>query len=355
MQMIGSIFGYLLWWLYVIVKNYGVAVILFTLIVKLLSFPLTIKSQKSMASQSRMAAKQKEIQTRYPNDKQKQNEELQKLYDKEGTNPMSGCLPMLLPMLVMFGIIWAVNSPLTNMLHIESTSVTAATEYIAKIPGLSASSTYTELNILRNFDALRDNLTQFFTAADIEKIDFLSSGVNFLGLNLLKIPGQSSFDSFMWLLPVLTLVVQFGIQFYTQKVNPAMQAAQGSQQGCMKWMMYLFPLLSVYYTYISPGALGFYWIITGLVQFLQTMVTNKYFSVHHMTARQEASRAVTLELKEQKLQPLPVTAQQQIARQLEAGPQPVSQKDKNRKNTNTSKKKQKNQSNNSSQYKGNKK
>ncbi len=92
----GSILGYLLWFLYNIFHNYGVAIIFFTIIVKLVLFPFSIKSQRSMASQTKLSAKQKELQAKYGNNKQKYNEELMKLYEKEGVNPSSGCLTTLL-------------------------------------------------------------------------------------------------------------------------------------------------------------------------------------------------------------------------------------------------------------------
>ena len=124
----GSIFGYLLWFLYTIFQNYGVAIILFTIIVKALVFPFSIKSQKSMAAQSRLAAKQKELQARYGNDKMKYNEELQKLYEKEGVNPGGGCLTTLLPLPIMLGIYYSVIFPLSNTLHVASDSIAKATE-----------------------------------------------------------------------------------------------------------------------------------------------------------------------------------------------------------------------------------
>ena len=84
----GSLLGYILWFFYMVVRNYGVAIILFTIVVKMLLFPMSIKQQKSMAAQSKLAAKQKELQAKYANNKMKYQEELQKLYDKEGVHPM---------------------------------------------------------------------------------------------------------------------------------------------------------------------------------------------------------------------------------------------------------------------------
>lgn len=83
----GSILGYLLWFLYEIIPNYGVAIILFTIITKLLLLPFSVKQQKSMAANSKMAAKQQEIRTKYANDRLKMQEEMQKLMEQEGVNP----------------------------------------------------------------------------------------------------------------------------------------------------------------------------------------------------------------------------------------------------------------------------
>ena len=137
----GSILGYLLWFLYNIFHNYGVAIIFFTIIIKAVLFPFSVKSQRSMASQTKLADKQKELQAKYGNNKQKYNEELMKLYEKEGVNPSSGCLTTLLPLPIMLGIYYSVIMPLSNTLHIASERIAEATDFINRIPGMVASAT----------------------------------------------------------------------------------------------------------------------------------------------------------------------------------------------------------------------
>ena len=132
----GSILGYLLWFLYTIFKNYGIAIILFTVILKIVMFPMSLKQQRSMASQAKLAEKQRELQKKYANNKQKYNDELMKIYEKEGVNPSSGCLTTLLPFPIMLGIFYSVAYPLSNTLHIASETVALATDYISKIPGV---------------------------------------------------------------------------------------------------------------------------------------------------------------------------------------------------------------------------
>ena len=113
----GSIFGYVLWPIFYVVQNYGIAIIIFAILAKIVLFPFSIKQQKAMANNARLQKKQKEIQEKYKNNKVKANEEMQKLYQKEGVNPSSGCLTSIVPMLVMLGIFYSISSPLTNTLQ----------------------------------------------------------------------------------------------------------------------------------------------------------------------------------------------------------------------------------------------
>jgi YidC/Oxa1 family membrane protein insertase len=353
----GSILGYLLWFLYNIFHNYGVAIIFFTIIIKVVLFPFSIKQQRSMASQSKMAEKQKELQKIYGNNKQKYNEELAKLYEKEGVNPGAGCLTTLIPFPIMLGIYYSVIMPLSNTLHIASDRIQEATDFISRIPGMvstmTSSGIYSEMEVIRNFDALRDHLTMF-TPEDLDKIGSFASGFKFLGLDLLATPQGSDFLTFLWVIPALSLISSFGFQFYmthTQKMTTGQ-----TQPGCMKAMMYVLPLISVYWAWIMPTAVGLYWVISSVTSFAQTLVTNKYFSVNHMVARSEAQRAVTLELAEAKVQPLPPAAQQEIAQRLASAPQQQKQeKSSSKKQGGKKKKSGSGNFGNSSDYMGTKK
>lgn len=351
----GSILGYLLWGLYNIFRNYGVAIFFFTIIVKAVLFPFSLKQQKSMAAQSKLSAKQQELQKKYGNNRQKYSEELQKLYDKEGVSPGAGCLTSLLPMPIMLGIFYSVVYPLSNTLHIAKETVQLATNYIARIPGIGSVGQYQELDLVRNFTLLRDKLTMF-SAADLEKIDMFSDGFKFLGLDLLAAPSDN-FLSPLLIIPILSLVFSFATQIYMTRSQKKM--GQAPQQGCMKVMMYALPLLSVYWAYSMPAAVGFYWVISSVVSLAQSVITNTFFSTHHMIAKSEAQRAVTLALAEDKIRPLPVTAQKQIADKIEAGTKAQSNKQNkaSNKKQNTQKKpnKKSGSSPNQDQYMGKKK
>ena len=209
------------------------------------------------------------------------------------------------------------------------------------------------MDIIRNFDALKDYLTMF-TQSDLDKIDSFTQGFHFLGLDLLATPQGAGFFSFLWVIPVLSLVTSFGFQFYMS--HSQKQTTGQTQPGCMKVMMYVFPLISVYWAFIMPSAVGLYWIISSVTSFIQSLVTNKYFSVNHMTAMAEAQRAVTLELAEANVRPLPAAAQKEIAERLAAAPQQAKQEKGGGKNQGAKKKKGgSGGSGNSSTYMGTKK
>ena len=145
---LGYFLGYLLWALFYVFQNFGIAIIVFTVVIKLVLFPFSIKQQKSMAGTARLSKKQKELQEKYGNNRQLLQEEMNKLYEKEGVKPMGGCLTMIVPMLVLFGVFYAVAYPLTNTLHIDANHVNDAVAYINKIPGY-ASATNPAMVVIR--------------------------------------------------------------------------------------------------------------------------------------------------------------------------------------------------------------
>ena len=261
----GSILGYLLWFLYNIFHNYGVAIIFFTIIIKAVLFPFSVKSQRSMASQTKLADKQKELQAKYGNNKQKYNEELMKLYEKEGVNPSSGCLTTLLPLPIMLGIYYSVIMPLSNTLHIASERIAEATDFINRIPGMVASATsggiYSEMEIIRNFDALKDHLTMF-TPEDLDKIESFTQGFHFLGWTCWPPPRAAVF----WISSGSSRRCPLSAALGTRCICPIIQKVHNgqTQPGCMKAMMYFLPLISVYWAWIMPSAVGLYWVISSV-------------------------------------------------------------------------------------------
>lgn len=296
---IGSIFGYVLWAIFWVFQNFGIAIIVFTLIFRAILFPSSIKQQRSMAANASLQAKQKEIREKYANNKAKQNEEIQKLYEKEGVSPMSGCATSLFPMFIMLGIYYSVVRPLSNVIHLSADAI----NQINMIPGVytTQNNIYSEIGALRlftnpaNVDLL---INHGLPAKEINAIHNLAGGFNFLGLDLLSIPKDFGFTSPIILIPILCLVTSLGSQILTMKMqNNPMQG----QQGCTRYMLLLLPLLTVYISYIVPGAVGFYWVWSTIFGFVQTLLINKFYSAAHMTALSQAQHVALLEQKEAKV------------------------------------------------------
>lgn len=290
---LGGIFGYILWFAFFLVKNFGIAIILFTIVIKLLLFPFSVKQQKSMASNARVQQKQKEIMDKYRGDRARANEEISKLMEKENYNPTAGCFPMLAPMFVMFGVWYAVRNPLTNTLHIASDKVSAALQSIANLPGIGAgvNSQYGEIYIVKYFNSIQKFLvgeggSPLFNSNETASIGEFASGFNFCGLDLLATPSQSSFSSMMWLIPVLCFATSVFSMIIMQKIN-------GTKiQGCMLLMILLMPLFTAWIAYNVPGGVGFYWIASSILGFIQSLIMNKFYSPSIMEARTEAERIV---------------------------------------------------------------
>ena len=348
---IGSIFGYVLWFSFYVVKNYGVAIIIFTLFTKILLFPFSIKQQKSMAANARFQQKQKEIMDKYKGDRVRANEEIQKLMQKENVKLGAGCMPMIAPMIIMFGIYYSVINPLTNTLHIAGDKVNAALNSLSTLPGIGMglNGRYGEISIVKYFSSLEkylvdNNGNQLFSPAEATSINDFSGGFNFLGLDLLATPSQSSFQSMMWLIPILCFVTSVGSMIVMQKLNGT------KMQGCMVIMIFLMPLMSAWIAYSVPGAVGFYWIASTVLGFVQSLVMNKFYSPSIMEAKAEAQRVVLRRQQEAQLEFIDVP--DYVAPSKKGLPQETSSKQSSK--SGSKNKKQKKTSNNSS-YQGKKK
>ncbi|MCI9483925.1 MAG: YidC/Oxa1 family membrane protein insertase [Clostridiaceae bacterium] len=269
-------FGLLLMWIYSIVNNYGLAIIIFATIAKLILLPFSYKSKKSMAQMSRVQEKVNKLQKQYANNRVKLNEEITKLYEREGISPMSGCLPSFLPLPIMFGLYYAVQKPLTYMmgfLEKPGTDIALLANAVG-ITDLASQNAYT-VQI-----TIAERLGEFFDASGklMPEIANLSSNIanylvyidfDFFGLNLAQQPSFTN-PSVLWVIPILSGLTAFLSSFLTQKM-------QGSQlQGSMKIMLYVMPLMSVYFGFILPASVGIYWITNNVLMVVQEFCLGKF-------------------------------------------------------------------------------
>ena len=298
---LGSLLGYILWGAFYIIQNFGLSIIVFTIIIKAVLIPFSIKQQKSMAKTSKLQKKQREIQEKYANNRQKAQEEMSKLYEKEGVKPTGGCLTSIVPMLVILGIFYAVAYPLTNTLHLDGADVQNAIKYVETIPGFasSANPTYQEISLLKIFPNIVNTpaIQDIFSASEISTIEMFQSGFNTFGVDLLAIPKEYGLFSGYILFPVFCFLSNILSQIIMQKVNKT----QMQQQGCMKVMLYVLPLFSAYIAYSVPAAVGFYWIISAVFSLIQSVVLAKMYGVDKITAKSEAQHVALMFEEEAKV------------------------------------------------------
>ncbi len=292
---LGTLLGYILWFFFDLFNSFVPAVFLFVVVIKAISFPFELKSRKSMQQNARLSAKMQEIRKKYAKNTQKLNEEMAKLYEQEGINPMGGCLPQLLPAIVFTGVYGAIFRPLTNLFHVSSETLSAAMAKLAELPGFEGSfnSVYSQLEVIKIFPQVQGQLTMFTPEQISDILDF-NRGFNFFGLDLFAVPMESSFSSFAWIWPVLSAVTMLASTLIMQKMSGNDQPAP----GCMKIMPFAIPLLFVYLTLHAPAALGVYYTMFNVVSLVQSVFMAKFYGPKALAAREEAARVARLEISE---------------------------------------------------------
>ena len=280
-DLIGIPFGYLMRLIYAIFKNYAVSIIVFTIITRLLMFPVSYSTQKNSARMTLLNPKLEKLKKSFASNPQRLQEEQQKLYQEEGINPMASCLPTFIQMFLLFGVLDVVYKPLTHILDMSRSIINAA----MGIAGLDPSKTGLrgELKIMEDIAVHKSSYSSLGENFADKVYDF-NEKFTILGANLGKTP---SLHPETWnkeavilaAIPFLAGLAQLLYSVYTQmhqkKVNPAMQQAGG---GCMNVMLYGMPLFSIWMAFTFPAGLGFYWIWSSLISFIVTFALNQYFT-----------------------------------------------------------------------------
>lgn len=287
-ELLGTPLGWIIWAIYQVISNYGVSLIIFTILLKLCMVPLSIKQQKSTAKMSAFQPLIQEINKKYAKNPQKKNEELQKLYAEEGYSPMSGCLPMLLQFVVLFGILDVVYRPLTHILRLSSDLIVQA----CQIAGLDPANLYSQLNVVQQVQSDPSKFASLGT-------DFLNSvqglDMNFLGLNLGDKPELLSITI---IVPILAGLFSFLQGFISMRTNPTYTATSGGGGCTMKAMIYSMPLISIWISFTLPVGVGIYWITSYLFMTIQVIVLNKIYNPKEL--REQAMKELEEKRKNRK-------------------------------------------------------
>ena len=288
-EFFANIFGYLLQILYTIVNNYGLAIILFTIIIKIVLLPLSIKQQKTMKKSAVLQEKMKTIQFKYKNDQEKMNQEIMNLYKSENMSPFSGCLSSIIQILLLLSIFYLVRSPLTFMEKIPQEKIETYTKQLQE-EGKSISNVYPQIDLIRESSLLKEK------NPDDQDVGKLAIQMNFFGLDLSKIPQQNMMDYTVYIIPVLYIISSFiSIRMTTtmqqkekkKEDNVEIDGTTGKElekeekseidsvmqtNKMMSWMM---PIMSISIALIAPLGLALYWLINNILMIFERIILNK--------------------------------------------------------------------------------
>lgn len=291
-QFFANIFGYLLQLMYNLVNNYGLAIILFTVTIKIILIPLSIKQQKTMKKSAELQEKMKVIQFKYKNDQEKMNQEIMSLYKTEKMSPFSGCLTAIIQMLLLLSIFYLVRSPITFMQKLPQENVN---NYINQLKEgeKAVSNVYPEIDLIREYNYLKER------NPEDENVDKLNLQMNFLGLDLSKIPQQNMGDYTVYIIPVLYILSTFiSIRLTTSRQakmsnkkseNVEIDGTTGEElksvedeknevdtvmqtNKMMSWMM---PIMSISIAFVAPLGLALYWLINNILMIIERLVLDK--------------------------------------------------------------------------------
>ena len=291
-------FGWLLGVLYDLTSNYGVAMILFALIVQAVLTPINAKSKKSMMKMSRLQPKIQDIQRRYAHDQQKQNEAIQKLQQEEGASMgMGGCLWSFVPLLILFPLFTVIREPITYILG-ESAEVTA--QIIATVKGLapelfSSNNYYDQVVAASAISQYAAQIQAAIPGISPETV----AGINFdfFGINLGSIPQFNIFSSTwawdwahigLFLIPIISAISQVAQMWISQKTNDSVvtnekgiqdkeMAANSQAAQTSKMMMWMMPIMSLWIGFTVSAGLSVYWFIGGVFR----MITDPIMTAHY--------------------------------------------------------------------------
>ncbi len=295
MSFLYSIFGFLLRALYQWVGNYGLALILLTLFARILMLPMSIKQQKSTAKMQRLQSKVRKIQQQYAGDQKKIQEETQALYSREGTNPMSmGCLPLVLQLPIIYGLIGAIYHPLKYVLDIPDAQIQTLTKALSGVVEVTTKNSRTiELLIIEHIKELAGSVPEA-VYAKISSFDF-----RFLGISLGQVPSVKHPD-ILWLVPILSFVTQMAssLVMYARQKEQNPEMSKNPSMGCMTFGM---PLFSLYFTFQFPVGIGIYWIASSVIAFVQMLALNYIFSPKKATTKLLIEETVQRRSREQNL------------------------------------------------------
>lgn len=287
-----NLFGYVLNFLYEICKNYGIAIILFSITVKFIMLPLSIKQQKTVRKSNKVQNEMKQIQFKYRNNPDKMNQEMMDLYKRENMSPLSGCLSSIIQIVLLFSIFYLVRSPLTYMEKIDTDAINEMKEIIQQDENAKIDTGYPEIAIIKYArEHLNPESLQSVNGEEnvFEKYkDKLDLNMDFFGIDLSKVAKDDLNDWKVWIIPVLYVVSSFASMKLTaakqnnknnklitdgKEEKEEIYDAMGDTNKMMSWMM---PIMSISIACIAPLGLALYWLMNNVLMIIEKIIIDKF-------------------------------------------------------------------------------
>ena len=270
MDFIADIFGYLLNFIYEFVNNYGLAIIIFYIILNILILPISISQQKTLKKSQKMQEKTREIQEKYKGNQEKINTEMIELYKREKMNPFSGCFSSIIQLVLLISIFLIVSKPLTHMKKVDPELIQQYTDEIkTQYQEENKNLNYTEIAIIKEKGYTDDRV-------------YLN--MNFLGLDLNSVPMQEYTNWKVYVIPGLYIVSSFISIRITSNMNNKKKKKEENREKneldaieqANKNMMWLMPLMSVTIAIIAPLGLALYWLVNNILVMIERLVINHF-------------------------------------------------------------------------------
>ena len=287
-------FSWLLNIFYNFTQNYGLAIILFALVVKIVLFPMSLKGKKSMIQMSMLSGKLDQLKKQYGKDQARYNQEMQKLYEREKVNPMGGCLWSMLPLFVLLPLYAIIREPLKYLMDLSPEQITA----VAQLLGTEFKKNgYEQLQMAA---MIKDGMA-------VEGAQLFAINFNFLGIDLAAMPtwkiwtGITNWSTVIG--PFLLVLVSTGLSVLMGKVSSKTNNMSNSQQNnsTNRTMMLMMPLMSLWIGFVMPAAMCIYWIANSLFSMLQEILAAKMLKKDYEKARIAAEERERQEKEEEKL------------------------------------------------------
>lgn len=264
---LANLFGYVLNFLYQLIHNYGLAIILFSIVLKIVMLPISIKQQKTLRKSAKIQAKTREIQDKYKNNPEKLSQETMDLYKREGMNPFSGCLSGIVQIVLLFAVFYLVRSPLTHMTKVEPTIIEQYTNEIRQEEE-NKNNPYPEILIIKEKG---------------QQDERVRLNMEFLGLDLSSVPSQNLSDWKVYIIPALYVLTSFISMRMTTNLQTVKKKEETEETNEMdavaqanKSMSYIMPVMSVSIAIIAPLGLALYWLVNNVLMILERFILNKW-------------------------------------------------------------------------------